>query len=315
MLPAGNLFFFMEMIEDINKYYADCTLCPRKCHADRTSGGTGFCKMTSELKAAKAYLHMWEEPCITGEHGSGTVFFSGCNMKCIFCQNSELSLNGYGKIIGSEELAKAFLRLQEKKASNINLVTGVCFIPHIVNAVISARKQGLSVPVLYNSSGYESVESLKLLEGCIDIYMPDMKYLSSETASAYSCAGDYPETAEKAIAEMFRQTGPAVIGEDGLMKRGVIVRHMVLPGSVPESKRILRSLHDTYGNDIYISIMNQYTPMPSVAGHELLSRKVSDEEYGRVLDFADKIGIEKGFTQSGEAAKESFVPKWDFEGI
>ncbi len=315
MLSAGNFFFYMEMIKDINEYYAECTLCPRKCRADRTKGGTGFCKMSSELKAAKAYLHMWEEPCITGEHGSGTVFFSGCNLKCIFCQNSELSINGFGKVIKADDLAKVFLDLREKKAANINLVTGVCFIPHIVNAVLTARNRGLTIPVLYNSSGYESVESLKMLEGCIDIYMPDMKYMSSETAAEYSFAGDYPETAKNAIAEMFRQTGPAVIGDDGLMKKGVIVRHMVLPGSVPDSKKILRYLHDTYGNDIYISIMNQYTPMPSVAGHGLLSRKVSEEEYERVLDFADKIGIEKGFTQSGEAAKESFVPRWDFEGI
>ena len=305
----------MEMINDINAYYADCTLCPRRCHADRAGGGTGFCKMTSDLKAAKAYLHMWEEPCITGEHGSGTVFFSGCNMKCIFCQNSELSLNGYGKILTTDELAVSFLKLQEKKASNINLVTGVCFIPHIINAVIKARDLGLTILVLYNSSGYESVDSLKMLRGCIDIYMPDMKYISSESASEYSSCSDYPETAKKAIAEMFAQTGPAVIGEDGLMKKGVLVRHMVLPGCVPESKKILRYLHDTYGNDIYISIMNQYTPMLSVADHSLLSRKVTAEEYERVLDFAEKIGIEKGFTQSGEAALESFVPHWDFEGI
>ena len=305
----------MEMIKDINEYYSECTLCPRKCRTDRTKDGTGFCKMSSELKAAKAYLHMWEEPCITGEHGSGTVFFSGCNLKCIFCQNSDLSLNGFGKAITAEELAEAFLNLQKKKASNINIVTGVCFIPHIVNAVIAARDSGLTIPVLYNSSGYESVESLKMLEGIVDIYMPDMKYISPETAADYSSAGDYPETTKKAIAEMFRQTGPAVLGDDGLMNKGVLVRHLVLPGSVPESKKILRYLRDTYGNDIYISIMNQYTPMPSVAGHNLLSRKVSGEEYERVLDFADKIGIEKGFTQSGEAAKESFVPRWDFEGI
>ena len=305
----------MEMIKDINEYYSKCTLCPRKCGADRTKGGLGFCGMSSQLKAAKAYLHMWEEPCITGKHGSGTVFFSGCNMKCIYCQNTELSQNGFGKAITAEELAQAFISLQEKKASNINLVTGVCFIPDVINAVIIARSKGLTIPVLYNSGGYESVTSLKMLKGCIDIYMPDMKYISPASASEFSLAGDYPEIAKKAIAEMFAQTGPAVTDEDGLMKSGVLVRHMVLPGCVHESKKILRYLHDTYGNDIYISIMNQYTPMPSVKGHSLLSRKVSDEEYERVLDFADKIGIEKGFTQSGEAVSESFVPKWDLEGI
>ena len=305
----------MEKITDINKYYSDCTLCPRNCHADRVSGHAGFCGMGASLKAAKAYLHMWEEPCITGENGSGTVFFSGCNLKCIYCQNSAISQTDFGKEITSGSLARTFLYLQEKKASNINLVTGVCFIPHIINAVLTAKEMGLTIPVLYNSSGYESAETIRLLDGLIDIYMPDFKYMSDETARMYSLAPDYPDIAKKTIAEMFSQTGPASFDEKGMMKKGVIVRHLVLPGAVSESKKILRYLHDTYGNDIYISIMNQYTPMPSVSDHPLLSRKVSDEEYGRVLDFADKIGIENGFTQSGEAAEESFVPDWNLEGI
>ncbi len=304
----------MDMI-DTEKYYKDCTLCPRKCHADRTSGKTGFCGMSSDLKLAKAYKHMWEEPCITGKNGSGTVFFSGCNMKCIFCQNAEISHGGFGAVSDAEGLASIFIDLQDKNASNINLVTGTCFIPHIRGAIISAKEKGLHIPVIFNCGGYESAESLKLLEGLIDIYMPDMKYSSDLLSRELSSAPDYFETAKKAISEMFRQTGRVEFNEKGLMIKGTLVRHLILPGNTGDSKRILRFLHDTYGNDILISIMNQYTPMPTVESHPLLSRKVTDEEYKRVLDFAEKIGIENGFIQYGEAASESFIPSWDLEGI
>ncbi len=302
-------------ITDIEKYYTDCTLCPRNCHADRLSGGRGFCGMGAEVTAAKAYNHMWEEPCLTGKYGSGTVFFSGCNLKCIFCQNHEISSEGKGTPITVEKLAYIFLKLQENKASNINLVTGVCFIPHIIKAVSIARTKGLTIPVVYNSSGYESPDSIRLLEGTVDIYMPDLKYVSPDLSAEFSKAPDYPDVAKNAIAEMFLQTGTAVFSEDGMMKRGVLVRHLVLPGHVGESKKILRYLHDTYGNDVFVSIMSQYTPTKAVASHPDLGRKVSPDEYKRVLDFADSIGIEKGFTQEGEAAEESFIPHWDLDGI
>lgn len=305
----------MYELSDIEKYYKDCCLCPRKCHADRTSGRKGFCGMGDVITCAKAYRHMWEEPCLTGKNGSGTVFFTGCNLGCIFCQNSGISSGGEGAPISEERLAEIFLELEAQGASNINLVTAVCFIPHIRNAIIRARHDGLGIPTVYNSGGYESPEALALLDGCIDIYMPDMKYMSRELSAEYSKAPDYPDVAVKAIAEMFRQTGPAVFGDDGMMKRGVLVRHLVLPGSVSDSKRVLRYLHSTYGNDICISIMRQYTPTAAVSAHPLLSRKVSDEEYERVLEFADSIGIETGFCQEGEAALESFIPSWDLEGI
>ena len=305
----------MNELTDTVKYYKDCCLCPRKCHADRTAGKTGFCGVADKITAAKAYRHMWEEPCLTGRHGSGTVFFTGCNLRCIFCQNSAISSGGEGTYISEERLSEIFLELQEQKASNINLVTAVCYIPHVRNAIIRAKRSGLSIPVVYNSGGYESPVSLKMLDGLIDIYMPDLKYMSSELSASYSKASDYPEVAKKAIAEMFSQTGPVVMSEDGMMKRGVLVRHLVLPGCVPDSKRVLRYLHDTYGNDIYISIMNQYTPVPQVADHPSLSKKVSEDEYKRVLDFAVSIGIENGFTQEGEAVSESFIPKWDLSGI
>lgn len=304
----------MELI-DTEKYYKDCTLCPRMCHADRYSGQKGFCNMGSSLTAAKAYKHMWEEPCITGTEGSGTVFFSGCNMKCIYCQNSEISHNGFGCVIDAERLAGIFLELQDKKASNINLVTGTCFIPHIRNAIIIAKNAGLYIPVIFNCGGYESVEALRLLEGLIDIYMPDVKYSSDDLSKDLSKAPDYFETAKKALGEMFRQTGPVRYDNNKMMKSGILARHLILPGCCGDSKRILRYLHEAYGNDICISIMNQYTPMPAVKDHPLLKRKVSDDEYKRVLDFAEKIGIENGFIQYGEAASESFIPSWDLEGI
>ena len=300
---------------DTTKFYKDCTLCPRNCHADRYIGGSGFCGMSAELIVAKAYKHMWEEPCITGESGSGTVFFSGCNLGCLFCQNREISHEHKGIAITASLLADSFLKLQSENASNINLVTGVCHIPMIVNALIMAKGRGLTIPVVYNSSGYESVRSLKLLDGLVDIYMPDFKYMSSELSAKYSKASDYPEVAKAAIAEMYSQTGPVIMGDDGLMKKGVLVRHLVLPGAVSDSKKVLRYLHDTYGENILLSIMNQYTPMPSVASHEFLGRKVTEEEYSRVVDFADKIGIEKGFVQEGEAVSESFIPNWDLEGF
>lgn len=305
----------MSELIDTGKYYKDCTLCPRKCHADRFSVKKGFCGAGAGIKAAKAYRHMWEEPCLTGKNGSGTVFFTGCNLRCIFCQNTAISSGDEGTLISEGRLADIFLNLQSQGASNINLVTGVCYIPDIRNAIVRARDKGLTIPTVYNSGGYESPEALKLLNGFIDIYMPDFKYMSSDLAKSYSAACDYPDAAKKALAEMFSQTGPVRMSEDGMMKKGVLVRHLVLPGAVPDSKRVLRYLHDTYGNDICISIMNQYTPMPGVYSHPILSRKLTEDEYRRVLEFADSIGIENGFTQEGEAAKESFIPKWDLSGI
>lgn len=332
MLSAGNFFctvfsqdmchkstgpssFTMEDHKLSENPYSDCTLCPRKCHVDRTRGEKGFCGMGAGARAAKAYNHMWEEPVLTGSCGSGTVFFSGCNLRCIFCQNSGISQTGFGEPLTPDRLSDIFLSLQEKKASNINLVTGVMFIPDIRDAIIIARKNGLFVPVVYNSGGYESPDALKLLDGLIDIYMPDFKYMSEEAAGKYSAAPDYSTHAKASIAEMFRQTGPVVLGENGMMKRGLIVRHLVLPGLVKDSKKILRYLHETYGNDIYVSIMSQYTPVPSVKDHPLLGRKITAEEYDRVLKFAEAIGIENGFTQTGEAAEESFIPSWDLDGI
>ncbi len=302
--------------EKITSYMSDCTLCPRRCHANRAAGQTGFCGQTAQLRAARAALHFWEEPCISGDCGSGTVFFSGCSLQCIFCQNHEIALGESGKVISVERLSQIFLGLQDKGAANINLVTAGHFIPQICRALELSKADGLSIPIVYNTGSYEEAASLRLLEGLIDIWLPDLKYFSSDLSARYSSAPDYFQAATAAIAEMFRQT-PAVVfdSKTGLMQRGIIVRHLMLPGQAADSKKILRYLHTTYGDAIYISIMNQYTPLAGVGEIPELNRKVAPEEYRRVLDFADRIGIENGFMQEDGTAAESFIPPFDYEGV
>lgn len=300
----------------IQSHMQDCTLCPRECHANRLIGNPGVCGQTAELMAARAALHFWEEPCISGTQGSGTVFFSGCNLGCIFCQNHDIALGERGKNISLDRLSDIFLELQEAGAHNINLVTPSHFIPQICYALEKAKTTGLSIPIVYNTGSYEKVSSLRMLEGLIDIYLPDLKYFSSELSSAFSHAPDYFERATCTIAEMFRQVGlPRFDAESGLMQKGIIVRHLLLPGQTKDSKKILRYLHETYGNNIYVSIMNQYTPLPHVAQIPEINRKVTDAEYRRILRFADAIGIEQGFFQEGDAADESFIPPFNYEGL
>lgn len=302
--------------EKITAYLSDCTLCPRQCHVNRTAGQRGFCGQTDRLTAARAALHYWEEPCISGSRGSGAVFFSGCSLQCVFCQNHNIAVGKAGKAISPERLAEIFLELQEKGAANINLVTAGHFIPQVCYALELSKANGLSVPIVYNTGSYEETSSLKLLEGLIDIYLPDLKYLSAEISAEYSHAPDYFSKASAAISEMLRQVGrPDFDASSGLMRRGVIVRHLVLPGQVKDSKKILRYLHETYGNDIYVSIMNQYTPLPHVSEIPPLNRPVTPEEYARVLAFADAIGIEQGYIQEGGTAKESFIPEFSGEGL
>lgn len=295
---------------------SDCTLCPRRCHANRAAGQTGFCGQTAQLRAARAALHFWEEPCISGDCGSGTVFFSGCSLQCIFCQNHEIALGESGKVISVERLSQIFLELQEKGAANINLVTAGHFIPQVCRALELSKADGLSIPIVYNTGSYEEAASLRLLEGLVDIWLPDLKYFSGDLSARYSSAPDYFHVATAAIAEMFRQTPAAVFDSGtGLMRRGIIVRHLMLPGQAADSKKILRYLHTTYGDAIYISIMNQYTPLAGVSGLPELNRRVTPEEYRRVLDFADRIGIENGFMQEDGTAAASFIPPFDYEGI
>ena len=289
-----------------------CRLCPRECGVDRTRGQLGFCGAGEEIKIARAALHFWEEPCISGTQGSGTVFFSCCTMKCVYCQNYPISTLNQGVVVTTEELANRFLDLQKQGAHNINLVTPTHFVPQIIEALKLAKSQGLNLPVVYNCGGYEKVETLKLLKGYVDIYMPDMKYYDDRYAVEYSSAPNYFVTASSAIKEMVRQVGKPVFEEKGIMQKGVIVRHMMLPGLLFDSKKILDYLHDTYQNDIYISIMSQYTPMPQVKGDQRLSQKLKAEHYEAMIAYCEEKGIENAFIQDGEAADESFIPP--FEG-
>lgn len=293
----------------------DCTLCPRECHVNREEKKRGYCGMDSRIYAARAALHMWEEPCISGEKGSGAVFFSGCGLRCIFCQNREIAIGKDGKEISVEKLGEIFLNLEKQGAANINLVTGAHYVPQIREALSIAKEKGLSVPVVYNSSGYEKVETLKLLEGYVDVYLPDFKYMEASLAEAFSNAPDYPERAKEAVEEMVRQTGKCVFNEDGYIEKGTIVRHLILPGHTVNSKKVLDYLHNTYGNKIFISIMNQYTPVYEQKVYKELNRKVTEREYKKVLDHALEIGVENGFWQTGDTAKESFIPSFNYEGL
>lgn len=303
-------------MQTTSHFLSNCTLCPRKCGTDRTAGQTGYCGMPADLVVARAALHMWEEPCISGTSGSGTVFFGGCNLKCVFCQNHSIAVGDCGKKITITRLAEIFLELQEKGAANINLVTPTHYIPQIREALLLGKERGLVLPIVYNTGSYEDPNILHLLDGLVDIYLPDLKYFSTVLSTKYSHAADYFERATAAIAEMYRQVGAPVFDETtGMMQKGVIVRHLILPGQTKDSKKVLRYLHETYGDNIYISIMNQYTPLSHVAHIPELNRKVTPEEYDKVVNFALLLGIENAFIQEGETAEESFIPAFDMEGV
>lgn len=294
----------------------ECVLCPRECKVNRLEGRMGYCKVSGEIKAARAALHFWEEPCISGKRGSGAVFFSGCSMGCVFCQNEGISHGKTGKTITIERLADIFLQLQnEQKAHNINLVTPTHYVPQIAEALEEAKERGLAIPVVYNSSGYEKPETLRRMEGLVDIYLPDFKYMDGEIAKKYSRAEDYSFWAKQALAEMVRQVPEAEFDEDGMMRKGVIVRHLLLPGCRRDSKEVLRYLAETYGNKIFISLMNQYTPMPGIEKYPELGRKITKREYEWMIEYALDLGIENGFIQEGDTAKESFIPPFDGEGL
>lgn len=268
------------------------------------------------LRVARASLHKWEEPCISGESGSGTVFFSGCPLKCVYCQNRTIAIGGTGKDITTERLSEIFLELQQKGACNINLVTPTHYILQIIAALKLAKSNGLRLPIVYNTGSYEKAETLRLLEGLIDIYLPDLKYVSSRLSSRYSNAPDYFEKAKAAITEMFRQTGGFVIDpSSGLMKRGVLVRHLMLPGQLADSRRVVKYLYQTYQDQILISVMSQYTPVGSFPAMPELNRKVSHKEYNALVAYCISLGIENGFIQEGDSAAESFIPPFDGEGI
>lgn len=292
--------------------YKDCILCNRKCHINREKE-KGMCNASNKLVVARAALHYWEEPIISGENGSGAVFFSNCNLKCIFCQNRDISRDGFGKEITIERLSDIFIELQEKKANNINLVTPTHYIPSIIKAIELSKNKGLNIPIIYNTSSYESLEAMKELNNKIDVYLPDLKYFDNKLALKYSKVSDYFEVATRNIKEMYKQVGKPII-EKGIIKKGVIVRVLVLPGEVDDAKKIIKYLYDEYKDNIYISIMNQYTPVYKLE-YENLNRKVTDEEYDDVINYALDIGITNAFIQEGDTMKESFIPEFDNTGV
>lgn len=301
-------------MKNMNKY-ENCLLCPRKCGINRSTGQTGVCGVSSEIKVARAALHYWEEPCISGKRGSGAVFFSGCSLHCVFCQNREISDGKAGKVISKERLSDIFMELADKGANNINLVTPGQYIPDIVWAVNDAKSRGMKLPIIYNTSGYENVTELKQLEGIVDVYLPDFKYMDSTLSARYSRAKDYPSVAKQALSEMVRQQPDVVIDDaKGLIQKGVIVRQLLLPGHVNDAKAVLKYLYDTYHDHVYISMMSQFTPI-ALKDYPEINRTVTRREYERLVDYALEIGITNAFIQEGDVAKDSFIPAFDCEGV
>ncbi len=294
---------------DLLQALQDCRLCPRACHANRIQGRAGVCgAVGTQVYLSRADVHTMEEPCISGTRGSGTVFFDGCNLKCIFCQNAAISHSYGGKSYAPDALSTLFLQMQEKGVHNLNLVTPTHVCAQIAYALEQAKGQGLKIPILYNCGGYESVDSLRMLDGLIDIYLPDFKYLDSETAKAYSQAPDYPTVARRAIAEMVRQCPLLTLDEDGIAQKGVLVRHLVLPEKTRAAKQILSYLHRVYGDRIGISILRQYTPMEATKDLPPLNRCVYDSEYDSVLSHANAIGITRAYLQEKDSVGKEFIP-------
>lgn len=301
-----NKDIFLVELSLTYKYLSKCMLCPRKCNVNRYKT-LGFCNSNNCLKIANYSLHMWEEPCISGKNGSGTIFFSYCNLKCIYCQNYEISTLHKGKNISIYELSDIMINLQNKGANNINLVTPTHYIILIKYAIILAKKKGLTIPIVYNTSGYEDINSINLLKGLVQVYLPDLKYYDNNLSIKYSKCNDYFKITTLAIKEMYKQVGKIKFDNNGIIKSGLIVRHLVLPGHIEDSKKIIKYLYDTYKDNIYISIMNQYTPLRKLEVDNL-NRKLTDKEYDEVIDYAYDIGVRNAFIQEGETQSDSFIP-------
>lgn len=294
------------MLNELEK----CTICPHKCNINRNHGKIGRCKATNKVKIALYSTHEFEEPCISGQNGSGTVFFSNCNLNCIYCQNYEISQLGRGKEITIEELAQIFLIQQEKGVENINLVTPTSYVPQIIEAIKIAKKAGLRLPIVYNTNSYENVETLKQLEGYIDIYLPDLKYAENELGKKYSKIENYFEIATEAIKEMIKQVGKPKLNENGIIEKGVMVRHLVLPNHIENSKKVLKWIKENLPKEIYISIMAQYFPTYKAKEDNNINRKLTKEEWKEVEDYIAEIGIENGYVQELGEHEEEYVPNW-----
>lgn len=295
----------------MNKELECCTICPHNCKINRTKN-PGRCKSTDKIKIALYSIHNFEEPCISGKKGSGTIFFSNCNMNCVFCQNYEISQLGRGKEITIEELANVMIKQQERNVQNINLVTPTSYALHIVEAIKIARKKGLEIPIVYNTNGYESVETLKLLEGYVDIYLPDLKYYYDDLAKKYSKVDNYFEIATKAIQEMDRQVGAPVLDENGVMKKGLMIRHLILPNEVQNSKKVLKWIKENIDSNVYVSIMAQYFPTYKAKEIPEIARKITKEEYEKVENYLYELDLENGYIQELGEHEEEYVPTWEY---
>lgn len=298
----------------MNELYNSCELCPRKCHINRNIN-KGICSNTSTLKVARSALHYFEEPSISGTNGSGTIFFSGCNLKCCYCQNKGISNDNFGINISVERLSELMLELQKKKASNINLVTPTHFVPSIIEAIKLARKKDLSIPIVYNTSGYESVATIKQLAGYVDIYLTDFKYFDNKLGEDLSKVKNYFEIASLALEEMYKQVGINKFASNGMMTKGIIVRCLVLPTKGTDTKKIINYLYKKYQDNIYLSIMNQYTPVNHSDTFTFLNDKVSDKEYDDIINYALDLGVKNAYIQEGETQDESFIPPFNLEGL
>ena len=304
-----------DLEQFLTKHLSCCQLCPRRCKVNRMDGVSGFCGATAQIKAGRAGLHFWEEPCLSGKSGSGTVFFSHCTLRCVFCQNHQISNQNQGIVISVSRLSEIFLELQQQGAVNINLVTPTHYLPQILLALKQAKEQGLSVPIVYNSSGYERVETVMLLKDWVDIYLPDMKYYDPNLSEKYSYTKDYFEQTHLAIAQMILQAGAPTFDQNGIMQSGVILRHLMLPGHLEDSKRIIRFIGEHFKDQVYLSLMNQYTPLPQAAAFPQLNQKLDPLDYDDAISYAISLGIHQGFIQEEETASESFIPDFDGTGL
>ena len=292
-----------------------CRICPRNCNVNRLAGNKGFCRCDDKIKIALVSTHNFEEPCISGKNGSGTIFFSNCNLRCIYCQNHEISQENVGKEVSVKRLSEIFLEQQERGVNNINLVTPTMYVYQIIKAIKIAKASGLKIPIVYNTNSYENVETIEELEGFIDVYLPDLKYYSNDLAIKYSKAPNYFEVATNAIKEMYKQVGSVQVDENGIIKKGVIIRHLILPNHIQNTKNILKWVKENMPSDIYVSIMAQYFPTYKAKEDDLLNRKISKKEYNEVEKYLYTLGLENGYMQDLGKHEEEYVPKFDLSNI
>ena len=300
---------------DYIKLLENCTLCMRKCNVNRNKGIKGVCNSNNSIKIARAALHFWEEPCVSGKNGSGTVFFSNCNLKCVFCQNYKISSEGFGTEITLERLAEIFLELQDKGANNINLVTPTHFVPQIIEALKIAKNNGLNLPIIYNTNSIDTLDTIKALDGYIDVYLPDFMYFEDKYALKYSKIKGYSKNALEIIDEMIRQVGNPKFNEDGIIMKGVIIRHLLLPGLLFDSKKIIDAIYKKFGDNVYISLMNQYTPMYNAKMYPEINKSINEKTYDSIVNYALSIGVRNGFIQETGTDSEEFVPNFNNEGV